>query len=68
MKPKTSGVVATGRNPTGQTKWFLDLIECAKSRGYSSEALKGFNFNDWKSYFDDGYTPTQALNEDESNA
>ena len=56
------------RMPTGQTKWFLDLIEVARLLGYSLEALKSFNFNDWKGYFDDGLSPQEALIEDESNA
>ncbi len=41
--------------------WFTRLVEAAKTRGYKNP----LNAEDWTEFWSDGYTPTDALDEDE---
>lgn len=44
--------------------WFYELIRIAKLNGFSTYAISTFDKEAWKSYFDDGKSPAEALAED----
>ncbi len=45
-------------------QWYLRVVEIAIHDGYYADAGE-MSDKDWKGYFDNGYTPEQALNEDQ---
>jgi hypothetical protein len=49
--------------------WFKKLQEVAvKDFGYSKKAVKTMDKKAWKSFYDDGLKPEEALEDDVSNA
>jgi hypothetical protein len=48
------------------TEWLIELNAEAIRRGYKSQPLVNQGYEeDWRCYFDDGYTPSHALDADE---
>jgi hypothetical protein len=56
----------TGDEQVEFTEWLIELNAEAIRRGYKSQPLVNQGYEeDWRCYFDDGYTPSHALDADE---